>query len=116
MEGAESLLDYRYHPPGWVVIEGTEMGVVLRDADISLFRAAVTGWKLVLTAVLDAGLVAFSFLVAPPIWLFRVIGCFSALMIPLCLLCIWGRWRTPCLVRIGNGRIFLRSRKGSKVS
>jgi hypothetical protein len=36
-------------------------------------------------------------------------------MIPICLLCIWARWRTPCLVRIGNGRVFLRSKRGSKV-
>jgi len=57
MEGAENLLDYHARPPSWVVIEGTEQGVVIRDADMSLPWVAITGWKLLLTAVVDGGLV-----------------------------------------------------------
>ncbi len=116
MQGPGNLLDLRYRPPGWVVIEATEQGVVMSDPELSLIGAGISGWRLLLTAALDAALVAFLFLVAPPLWILWVLGCFAALMIPLCLLCIWGRWRTPCHVRIGRGRMFLRCRKGSKLS
>jgi hypothetical protein len=116
MEGVGIVRDPRYRPPGWVLIEATEQGILISDPPLSLIGASLAGWRLLLTAVLDAALVAFLFLVAPPFWFFWVLGFFAALMIPLCLLCIWARWRTPCQLRIGNGRMFLRCCKGSKVS
>jgi hypothetical protein len=116
MEGAETLLNYSPRPPGWVVIESTESGLVLRDPDFSLLRVIVTSWKLLLTAALDAGLVAFTIFVAPPLWFFYVIGLIALVGFVFCFLCMWLRWRTPCLVRIGNGRMFLQTRQGSKLS
>jgi hypothetical protein len=117
MEGAENLLGYGgYRPPGWVVVEATPLGMVIKDPEMSLPRAAITGWKLLLTAAIDGSLVAFTFLVAPPLLVFQAIGWFAASMIPLCFWCIWARWRTPCWVRIGNGKVSLRCQKGSKVS
>jgi len=114
MSRVANLLGYAYRPPGWVVIEETAGGVVIRDPDNSLWQSIITGWRLLGTVALNAGLAVFCFL-GPPRLIFQVIGWFAVLLVVLCVYCIWQRWRTPCMVRIGNGRVFLQRRNGAQV-
>ncbi|HEV8292795.1 MAG TPA: hypothetical protein VGP94_12765, partial [Tepidisphaeraceae bacterium] len=88
----------------------------IRDPDLSLGGAILTGWRLLLPAALNFAMVGLlAFVGAPELVLWAMLSV-VVLFTLFGFYCIWQRWRTPSLVRIGHGRIFLRSRKGSKVS
>ncbi len=112
---AENLLDFQYRPPGWIVMEATADGVVISDPDVSLIRAVGMGWRMLFPIALNAILIwGLSVLAPPGPFLWTIETCVGLLMI-FSFYCIWQRWRTPSVVRIGNGRLFLRRGKGSRV-
>src|SRR4051812_22795549 len=115
MSRAENLLEYAHRPPGWVVVEHTKAGLVLRDPELSLWGAVTSGWRLLLTAGANLGLTAFCIVIAPPIIPFQVIACLALVLTVFCFHCIWQRWRSPSRVLIGNGRIFVQNQKGATV-
>jgi len=115
MARTEDLLRFQYRPPGWIVIEPTEGGVVIRDPDISLVAAIGTGWRIFFPIGLNLLLIwAMSYLTPPGLFVWTLEACVGFLMI-FGVGCVWQRWRTPSVVRIGGGRLFVRRGKGPTV-
>src|SRR5688572_2375152 len=114
MAGAENLLDYHRRPPGWIIVEGTEHGVVVRDPDVSLLRALGSRWiSFAVTVVSLALWWTFAFMDRPILWFAT---CIMGVLALLLLFLIWQRWRTPSLLRVGKGMVYLWRRRGVEVS
>jgi hypothetical protein len=114
MEGAENLLDYHFRPPGWIVIQGTPEGLVIRDPDVSLFSALASRWITFTVGVVSLALWwVFPFMDLPILWFAT---CIVGFLLLLLVFLIWQRWRTPSLLRLGNGLVSLWRRRGAKVS
>jgi hypothetical protein len=110
-------LSYRpgLQPKGWIVVEQTESQVELRDPDLSMAEVARKGVALVVLALIVFGCVALLEWTHPP-WPIRILEGFGLFLGLALLWCLWVRWRTPCIVRIADGRFHLWSRRGQTTS
>jgi len=101
-------------PPGWIRIEATPEGVAISDPTVSLLGALAGRWMTFVVAVLSIALWwGFPFMDPPVLWFATGLMGFMLLLL---LFLIWQRWRTPSLVRVGNGMVYLWRQRGAKVS
>ena len=114
MESAEMLRACNSRPPGWILIEATPEGVVIRDPDVSLLRALASRWITFAMAVVSIALWWRLHFMDPPVLWFAT--CLVGFFVVLLLFLIWQRWRTPSAIRVGNGIVYLWRRRGAKVS
>jgi hypothetical protein len=102
-------------PSGWIVVDASEDFLELRDPDISLLKAAQQGWLFLLVACIAFATGAVFELLNPPTPV-RILALLADLCGVMLLWCIWARWRTPTVMRIGGGRFSIYSRRGRKTN